>query len=375
MKVLFLATYGDFLATFELSNVKIWKELGCEVHCASNFSEKNYNLKTGQLDEVGAIRHEIQFARSPFSKKNIEAYRQLCRLIREEKIEVIDCHNAVVGVFARLAALQCGVKKVVYTPHSFFFYKGCPMKNRILYKTAESWLARCTDLLIAINQEDYEAARKMKVRGKALYVPGIGIDAPAIKELPKQREMYRREFQLEPDARIFVSVGELIPRKNHICAIRAFAKANLKNAYYLICGIGQLREELQEVIDSLGMHDRIRLLGYRLDAKEIMKASDVYVFPSFQEGLPVALMEAMACGLPCITSKIRGNTDLIEEGKGGRFFSPEDEAALCGLLQEYARDPEDWKSWGEYNQNKIQKFDIQNVRGIMWEEYQKLLNG
>lgn len=373
MNVLFLATYGDFLATFEYSNITLWQELGCTVHCASNFYSQAYNLKTDRLDKIGVIRHELVFERSPFKKQNLIAYKQLVALIKKEKIDVIDCHNAIVSVFARMAAAQCGIKKVIYTPHSFFFYKGCPKKNELIYKNVEAFMARKTDLLISINKEDYEATLKFKVRGKALYVPGVGVDTTAIINLPNEREKYCAEFNIPKDAVIFVSVGELIHRKNHISAIKAFAKENIPNSYYLICGIGELTDEIKQLIVELNLSDKVKLLGYRLDAKQIMKASDVYVFPSFQEGLPVALMEAMACGLPCVASKIRGNVDLIDEGKGGYFFDPTDVNTLSHQLIEVATRLDELKAWGEHNQNRVKEFDIKNVQSIMKKEYSRFL--
>lgn len=373
MNVLFLATYGDFLATFEYSNITLWQELGCTVHCASNFSSQAYNLKTDRLDKIGVIRHELVFERSPFKKQNLIAYKQLVALIKKEKIDVIDCHNAIVSVFARMAAAQCGIKKVIYTPHSFFFYKGCPKKNELIYKNVEAFMARKTDLLISINKEDYEATLKFKVRGKALYVPGVGVDTTAIINLPNEREKYCAEFNIPKDAVIFASVGELIHRKNHISAIKAFAKANIPNSYYLICGIGELTDEIKQLIVELNLSDKVKLLGYRLDVKQIMKASDVYVFPSFQEGLPVALMEAMACGLPCVASKIRGNVDLIDEGKGGYFFEPTDVNTLSHQLIEVATRLDELKAWGEHNQNRVKEFDIKNVQSIMKKEYSRFL--
>lgn len=373
MNVLFLATYGDFLATFEYSNICIWKELNCIVHCASNFSNNNYNRRIGKLSEIGVVMHELDFLRSPFKRQNLKAYAQLIHLIQNEHIDIIDCHNAVVGAFARIAAWQCRIKKVIYTPHSFFFYKGCPKKNTILYKTVESFLAKKTDLLILINKEDYEAAKKMKVRGKALYVPGVGIETLHISNLPVSRKKYCEELNIPENATIFISVGELISRKNHICAIEAFAKAAMANAYYIICGIGELEEELQVKICELGLSEKVKLLGYRLDVKEILRASDVYIFPSFQEGLPVALMEAMACGIPCLVSKIRGNTDLIDEGKGGLFFEPTDNNELAKLMIQMYENKSRISIWGKYNQERVKEFDIINVQSIMRKEYSRLM--
>ena len=123
------------------------------------------------------------------------------------------------------------------------------------------------------------------------------------------------------------------------------------------------------------MQKKIKLLGYRTDVKSLMKACDVYLFPSYQEGLPVALMEAMACGLPCIASRIRGNVDLIDEGKGGELFQADNINELARIIDRVDRSLDDKKSkMGKYNQEKIEKFDIRNVQKIMKEEYKKLLN-
>lgn len=373
-KVLFLATYGDFLATFELSNIHLWHDLGCEIHVASNFTNPLYNLKTVKLNQIdGIVKHEVQFARSPFEKQNFVAYRKLIKIIKEEHIDVIDCHNAVAGAFARIAGLQCGVSKIIYTPHSFFFYKGCPLKNRLFFKPVESVLARLTDVLITINKEDYAAAEKMHVRGKAVYIPGVGVDTKAIQRLPVQRTKYRQELGIPNDSLLLISVGELISRKNHETAIRAFAKAAVPNAYYIICGIGEKKQELQQLIDDLNMHDQVKLLNYRLDVKELLKACDVFALPSTQEGLPVALMEAMSAGLPCIVSNIRGNVDLIEQDKGGLLFQYDavDEIAdqMCILLKnESLRE-----QYGAFNAMKIREYDITHVRDLMTRIYKEIL--
>lgn len=373
-KVLFVSTYGDFLATFELSNIMLLQRLGCEIHCASNFRVPEYNRKMSKLDEIGVKMHNIECERSPFKVKNIYVYRELVSIIRKENIEMIDCHNAVIGAITRLAAKRCKINKVIYTPHSFFFYKGCPLKNKIIYKNAENFFARFTDILVTINEEDYQAALKMPVRGKALFVPGVGIDVGEIMSLPLDRNKICSEFGIPENAIIYVSVGELIPRKNHICVLKALAKANIKNSYYIICGFGQLEKELKLEADRLGISDKVIFAGYRLDAKEIVKSSDIFVFPSFQEGLSVALMEAMAGGIPCLASNIRGNIDLIEDGRGGFLFEPQDVDILAEYLVKLAEKPEIREQYGLYNLTKVKRYDIKNVQEIMRIEYSNLLD-
>lgn len=371
-KVLFLATYGDFLATFELSNIQLLLSLGWEVHCASDFLAKDYNRKSKNMDGMGIIKHQVEFKRNPFQYQNFRVYKQLKNIILSEHIEMIDCHNAVVGAIARLAAKRCGVKYVVYTPHSFFFYKGCSLKNKLIFKNVETFLARYTDLLVTINQEDFLSAHKMPLRGKAIYVQGIGIDVEEIRKVPTEREHYRKEFHIPPDSFVFINVGEMIPRKNQVSILRAFSKANINNAYLIICGIGQLHDSLRLEAEQLNLRDKVIFTGYRTDVKQLMKAADAFVFASFQEGLSVALMEAMAAGLPCLVSEIRGNTDLVEDGKGGWLFPPTDTALLSCKMKELASDEKLRENMRRFNEQKIQSFDIHNVRAFMLDAYQKL---
>lgn len=108
-------------------------------------------------------------------------------------------------------------------------------------------------------------------------------------------------------------------------------KLNNPQAVLLIAGDGEKKEELEKDIHDLQLEKNVKLLGYRTDVKELLKAADCLVFPSYQEGLPGALMEAMASGLPCIASNIRGNTDALQDS--GFLFSPDDVDGLAELMK------------------------------------------
>ena len=125
------------------------------------------------------------------------------------------------------------------------------------------------------------------------------------------RQEKRAEIGVPEGAKLLISVGELSVRKNHRVVVEALQ--GLPDDYwYVIVGKGQLEEELK-AMDTTG---RLKLLGFRTDIVELLRSSDLFVFPSLQEGLPVALMEAMASGLTCVVSDIRGNTDLIDNTIG-----------------------------------------------------------
>lgn len=179
------------------------------------------------------------------------------------------------------------------------------------------------------------------------------------------RQEKRDELGIPLGAKHLLNIGELIPRKNQETLIRAVSK--IDGIYLTIAGKGVLYNELSALITELGVVNRVKLLGYRSDISELCKACDIFAFSSFHEGLPVSVMEAMASGLPCVVSRIRGNTDLIDE-KGGVLFDPHsvDEcvASLRDLLEK------DLTILGKNNSKKIEKFSVITVKKRMKEIYE-----
>lgn len=314
-KFLIVAHYSRFLVQFEMNNVKILQDMGYEVHYATNYQQEDmYEDAPQRIQNTGVILHQIDFVRSPYQiPANVKAYRQLKALMEKERFDGVHCHTPMAGVLARLAANATHTRPVFYTAHGFHFYKGCPIQNKLIYETAERIMARYTDALITINEEDYQAAQTFSLRGKAYKIPGVGVDVEKIQSMQVDRAEKRKELGIPEDAFVMISVGELIPRKNHITVIRAFKNASAQNVYYIVCGSGKLKEYLKEETQKLGVSDKVIFTGFRSDAVELMYASDLFCFPSVQEGLPVALMEAMAVGLPCIAGKVRGSNELLKE--------------------------------------------------------------
>ena len=371
MKKILLVTHnGRFLVQFELNDIRILQEMGCEVHCATNFKGESMRADAEQtLKEHGVVCHQIEIERSPAKlKSNFMAYSQLKKLMEAEKFDGVHCHTPMGGVIGRLAANATGTRPVLYTAHGFHFYKGCPLKNTLIYKTAETFLARYTDAQITINQEDFAAAQKFPLRGKAYYVPGIGVDVQKISSIQVNRAAKRKELGVPQDAFVFISVGELNENKNHATMIRAFAKANIPNSYYLICGSGKLEESHLELAEKLGVANQVKLLGFRTDVSEILRTCDCFVFPSFREGLSVSLMEAMAAGLPCIASRIRGNVDLLEKSR--YLFEPSDEEKLRQLLQDAANGVQTEQECTQ-NMEMLKKYDVKNVGKCMTAIYKE----
>lgn len=358
-KVIFVANTARFFVMFEQNNIRLLQSMGYEIHCASNFEQERDVDAKNILQQLNVTIHQIDIARSPFSMRNLNAYRQLKALMQQEQFDLVDCHTPMGGVLARLAAKATKTVPVLYTAHGFHFYKGCPLQNRLIYETIERWLARYTDGLITINEEDYQAAKSFHLRGKAYKIPGVGIDVKGIHDLKVDRAQKRRELGVPEDAFVMLSVGDLNANKNHSTAIKAFAKADIPNSYYLICGEGELRNELGSLAEKLGVSQRIRLLGFRNDVREILKASDLFVFPSFREGLSVALLEAASAGVTCVASNIRGNVDLL---KSEQLFDPADELELANSMLTSQRK-------NKLNLDDCMRFDSATVESEMEKIY------
>lgn len=365
-KILIVSTVSRQFYLFEQANIEVLHSLGYEVHAAANFADAN-----PRLDALDIIRHHIDIQRSPFCLTNIKAFNQLKQLMKSEKFDAVHCHSPVGGVLARLAAKVVGISPIIYTAHGFHFYKGAPLMNWLLYYPVERFLARFTDILITINKEDYQRAQQFKA-GKVVYIPGIGVDTNKFNVIRLDKNIKREELGIKNGTIVLLSIGEMIKRKNHETAIRALAKLKKENVVYLICGRGKLENYLKELAEKLGVGDKVKFLGFRNDIPEICKASDIFIFPSYQEGLPVAVMEAMAAGLPIICSNIRGNIDLIESGKGGFTVNPNDAEELARCMLQIINNENKRIEMGCYNVKTVKKFDITNVKNEMYRIYGKI---
>ncbi|MBR5808981.1 MAG: glycosyltransferase family 4 protein [Clostridia bacterium] len=349
MKILYITTISKTMVFFpKLIENLIQK--GHTVDIATNISQAPV---CDCYYEWGCKVYPISCSRSPLSGGNIKAIRQIKKIVEENNYDIVHCHTPIAALCTRLACIKARKKgtKVFYTAHGFHFYKGAPLKNWAIYYTIEKLCGRLTDVLITINKEDYGLAKKKIKAKKVAYVPGVGIDVDKFKDTSIDKSEKKAELNISEDKMVLLSVGELNVNKNHETVIRAIK--DIDNVHYLIAGEGDLHQRLDDVIKELNLSDRVNLLGFRNDILELCAMTDIFVFPSIREGLPVSVMEAMASGLPCIVTRIRGNTDLVDEN-GGAFFEACDIADCKRAIEEILNG--DTKAMGEYNMGKVTLF-------------------
>jgi glycosyltransferase involved in cell wall biosynthesis len=377
-KVLVLASVASMIDQFNMPNIELLQSMGYKVHVACNFlngstcsSEKIEQLKK-TLDKMGVVYFQIDFTRSVMNlRQDYIAYKQVKKILIENKYVFIHCHSPVGGVIGRLAGYATKIK-VIYTAHGFHFFKGAPLTNWLIYYPIEKICARFTDVLITINKEDFALAQKKMSAKKVCYVPGVGIDLSKIQNIVGDWKEVRKSMGVPEDCILLLSIGELNANKNHQVVLKALAKLNNKNVHYAIAGRGNKKDFLLNLAKELNIENQIHLLGFRTDAFQLYKASDIFVFPSFREGLSVSMMEAMASGLPIICSKIRGNVDLVEKDVGGFLFIPNDDLTLANQIKSLINSETKRKEMGLANTTAIQSFCLSNVLNKMKEIYSAL---
>lgn len=312
-KILYVATVDIHIKSFHLPYLKMLKENGYEVHVATNGDEQFPYCD---------VKHKICIERSPFKLNNLKAIKQLKRIIDEEKFDIIHCHTPMGSVVTRLAAKEARKNgtRVIYTCHGFHFYKGAPIKNWLLFYPVEWYLAKFTDTLITINQEDYKRAqKKFGKRCKDIqYVPGVGIDTKKFDfEMPEDEKVKIKEnLGVKKDEFVLIYPARLCQDKNQILILNLMKKIDYKDVVLLLPGKDEYKGYYQQYVKENKIKN-VKFLGERMDIPKLLKVSDLLIASSVREGFGINLVEALINGIPVIAVDNRGHREIIEDGING----------------------------------------------------------
>ncbi len=374
-RILFVATVAKkHICQFHIPYLKWFHDHGYEVHvCARNDFEYKDIFDVPYCDRY----FNVHFSRSPFSGQNLTAYKQLKEIIRNNKYDLIHCHTPVAAAMTRIAARKTRKNNgtvVLYTTHGFHFFKGAPSSSRIYY-IAEKALIRYTDGIITINREDHEMAKKFCEGNKcrAYYIHGMGVDTKTIAAAGTDKRVLKKRFDIPENAFVLLSVSEINQNKNLTVSLKAFARIERKDIYYLICGTGQMMDECVELTKELGISDRVIFAGYRYDIYHLVHIADAFLFPSLREGLGVAAIEAMSAGVPVIGSDIRGVREYAVNMENSILLEPTDIDGFAGAIEKLYSDDELRDRLGKNALLSVPPFDIRNSIKSITDIYREYL--
>lgn len=293
---------------------------------------------------------------------------QLCWVIYRHGVDAIHANSYVPGNYTRLAAALMQVPIVIDHWHGFTRFS---RKRRVICRV----LGRFTDLSLAVSQgvKDYLVKEIGLAPDKARVVVN-GVDVAAI-DAARPGPQVRRELGLPEGARVIGLVGRLDHwGKGHKELFTALASLKDRHACHaLIVGGGRREEEVKQMAASLGLAGQVHFLGSRRDVPDLLQAMDIFVLPSYSEGLSLALLEAMAAGLPVIVSRVGGNPEVVTDGETGLLIPPRDAEALAQALERLLADPMGAKELGQNARRHVEaNYSLERLGREINEIYDEL---
>ncbi|OIJ11263.1 glycosyltransferase family 1 protein [Anaerobacillus alkalilacustris] len=368
-RVLVTAHLGRHFRIFGQYDYKVLLSLGHEVHIAANFNDS-----VDQFEDSNVIKHQVDFSRNPFSFVNLNAIKQLKKILDDHNFDLVHTQSPSGGAITRVAArgARKNGTKVLYTAHGFHFFQGAPMKNRLIFYNIEKFLGYMTDTIITINDEDYKAAKgKLPVKD-VRHIHGVGIDLDKFKpQTSEEKILLRNQYGYSSEDFLIICAGELSYRKNQTLLINSIFKLKEKIPYIklLLVGSGDFLNQYQQQVENLGIKDNVDFLGYRKDVVNLMRMSDIAVSASRQEGLPVNVMEAMATGLPLVVTNCRGNRDLVKTGENGFVVEIDDVEGFSNSIYNLYSNKETREKFKMKNLEKINIYALDAITEEMKKIY------
>lgn len=308
---------------------------------------------------------------------DVRAFRALYRLVREYRPTIVHTHTAKAGVLGRLAARLAGVPVVVHTYHGHVLRGYFPGFVSAPLRVIERVLNRMSDAVVTVSESVGHDLERLGVIGaRPVRVIPLGLELERLAR-PLPRGLLRPEAGFADDAPLVGIVGRLVPIKDVGTFLGAAAKvlAAEPRARFSVVGDGDERAQLEAAAAQAGLGDRVRFHGWQRDTAAVYGDLDVVVNCSRNEGTPVALIEALAAGLPVVATRVGGTPELLEDGKLGLLVEPGDPAALAGAILETLRDLGGARERAKGGQSRIlARHSVSRLLADMDDLYRELIS-
>ena len=295
-----------------------------------------------------------------------EALRQVRELIYREGITLVHCHEMKGRLYGLLATVGTSAR-LITTNHNW-------IRSDLLvtcFETFDAFYIRFFPKIIAVSPEVKQLMRRYFIPEKKMQIIINGIDMEEFRREQSAGQRIREEFGIAPETPLIGAIGRISPEKGQKYFIDAAAQVlkAFPKAHFVIFGEGVQGEEMQNYVAELGLSDMIFFAGFRANITACYSALDIFVLPSLLEGTPMALLEAMATGLPVIATNVGGVGRIIQDGENGLLVSPADADELATGISTFLADS---TKAGQLAKNAICTVESRYSAQQMSEEYMAL---
>lgn len=316
-KIIFVAKDDSHILSFHLPYLKYFYDKGYTTIVVSEGNQEiPFTIK----------KINMTFGANPFSRELLKSYKQLKKIINDPTVKLVHTHTAIASVLSRVSIKKDVFKgKMFYTSHGYHFMRGGNIINWIYYPI-EKLLSRKTDVLILINDYDYELSKRYFKAKYTYKIDGIGVGNHKIFPIS---EIEKSSKQLENNSLFRITyIAELNKNKNQmmlIHAVECLVKSYRYNINLNLVGIGSNESVLKQYVKNNNLENCIFFLGYRDDIGKILSETDLYVSTSQREGLGLNLIEALLNNVPVLASNIRGHDEIVTNDINGYLFNNKEE--------------------------------------------------
>lgn len=362
-KCLMTASTISHLSHFHKPYIDELRKMGWEVHAAA---AQAGTLKTElSADKIIAVKFEKSF----FSVSNFRAAAQLRKLMKQERYDLIICHTSLAAFFTRLAIL--GIKKntkLINVAHGYLFDESSPWYKSAILKFAECLVAPVTDMVLTMNDWDYQWAKDHKAAANVGMIPGMGLNTEKM-----QKASQPNRFGFSEDDFVLIYPAEFSKRKNQAMLIRAMTRLP-ERVKLVLPGEGALHEECRSLARRLDVVERVVFPGYVQNIGSALSGADAAVTSARSEGLPFNVLEAMHSGLPVIASAVKGNTDLVHDGVNGLTYPYDDEASFAAAVLSLLDDEKLRRNMGQAGEKIVKRYTLDQVLQKVMDAYLSVLS-
>lgn len=268
----------------------------------------------------------VNISRSFNVFSHITSTYKLYKIFKKEQFDVLHVHTPIASLLGKLAGWLAGIQVIIYTAHGFYFHDEMSNTKRNFFILLEKIASRFHHLLFVQSSEDFRFAKKLSLGKKNCILEiGNGINPSLFSPLSNTEKIFfKLKLKIPKKSQVIGIVGRLVKEKGYIEFISAISIIcrEFKDVHIVIVGPYLNNESGQSVIEELNklknhMGDRLHLLGYKEDIREILGIMDIFCLPSYREGLPRSIIEAMMLSIPVIATNIRGSRELVKHNKTG----------------------------------------------------------